>query len=105
MRNGLLGGLLLLLTAGSAHAQPWPAPGWGYPGYPPMGYGPAYPPYTAPVPGYPLQLVQVLHRRTADRWMERSEWVTDDLERMFWSKLRAMRMSTLSKTRDILSQA
>src|SRR5947209_12737905 len=55
MRNGLLGGLLLLLTAGSAHAQPWPAPGWGYPGYPPMGYGPAYPPYTAPVPGYPLQ--------------------------------------------------
>lgn len=37
--------------------------------------------------GVPLQLVQVMHRRTADRWMERDELVTDDLERMFWSKL------------------
>ncbi len=39
--------------------------------------------------GYPLQLVQVMHRRTIDRWVERDELVTDDLERMFWSKLRA----------------
>lgn len=39
--------------------------------------------------GYPLQLVQVMHRRTADRWVERDELVTDDLERMFWSKLRS----------------
>jgi len=37
---------------------------------------------------YPLQLVQVMHRRTADYWLERVELVTDDLEWMFWSKLR-----------------
>lgn len=37
---------------------------------------------------YPLQLVQVMHRLTADRWMERDELTTDDLERMFWSRLR-----------------
>ncbi len=35
-----------------------------------------------------LQLVQVLHRRTEDRWLERRELVTDDLERMFWGRLR-----------------
>jgi hypothetical protein len=35
-----------------------------------------------------LQLVQVLHRRTDDRWVERTELVTDDLDRMFWSRLR-----------------
>ncbi len=34
-----------------------------------------------------LQLVQVMHRRTPDRWIERDELVTDDLNRMFWSKL------------------
>lgn len=32
----------------------------------------------------PLQLVQVLHKKTNDRWIERSEFVTDDLDRMFW---------------------
>ncbi len=41
------------------------------------------------VPGTSLQLVQVLHCLTSDRWMERDELVTDDLERMFWSKLRS----------------
>ncbi len=41
------------------------------------------------VEGEGLQLVQCLHRRTGDRWMTRGELVTDDLERMFWSKLRA----------------
>lgn len=41
------------------------------------------------VAGYPLQLVQVMHRRTQDRWMEREELVTDDLERMYWAKLRS----------------
>jgi glycosyltransferase involved in cell wall biosynthesis len=41
-----------------------------------------------PIDGYPLQLVQVMHRRTDDRWLEREELVTDDLERMFWSNLR-----------------
>ncbi len=38
--------------------------------------------------GFPLQLVQVVHRLTDDRWVERDELVTDDLDRMFWSKLR-----------------
>lgn len=40
------------------------------------------------IDGYALQPVQVLHRRTSDRWLERSELVTDDMERMYWSKLR-----------------
>lgn len=35
-----------------------------------------------------LQLVQVLHRRTSDRWVEREELVTDDLARMLWTALR-----------------
>lgn len=39
------------------------------------------------IDGLPLQLVQVLHRRTEDRWLERCELVTDDLDRMYWSKL------------------
>ena len=38
--------------------------------------------------GLPLQLVQVMHRATGERWMERDELVTDDLDRMYWSKLR-----------------
>jgi hypothetical protein len=33
------------------------------------------------------QLVQVLHRRTADRWIERRQLVTDDLGRMYWRRL------------------
>jgi glycosyltransferase involved in cell wall biosynthesis len=37
---------------------------------------------------FSLQLVQAMHRLTADRWIEREELVTDDLERMFWNKLR-----------------
>lgn len=40
------------------------------------------------ITGYPLQLVQVLHRRVADRWLERTELVTDDLGRMYWDALR-----------------
>ena len=36
-----------------------------------------------------LQLVQVVHRRTDDRWVERTELVTDALDRMLWSRLRA----------------
>lgn len=39
------------------------------------------------IEGYPLQLVQVMHRRTTDRWVEREELVTDDLNKMFWKKL------------------
>ena len=44
---------------------------------------------TAPgrIEGEPLQLVQVAHRPTADRWVERSELTTDDLDRMLWSRL------------------
>lgn len=41
------------------------------------------------VEGHGLQLVQALHRRGDERWMERDELVTDDLARMFWSKLAA----------------
>lgn len=41
-----------------------------------------------PIEGEPLQLVQTLHRRTPERWIERSELVTDDLERMGWARLR-----------------
>jgi glycosyltransferase involved in cell wall biosynthesis len=40
------------------------------------------------VSGSSLQLVQVMHRLTPDRWTERSELESDDLERLFWSKLR-----------------
>jgi hypothetical protein len=35
-----------------------------------------------------LQLVQVLHRRTSERWVERTELVTDDLGRMLFDRLR-----------------
>ncbi|MBD0259553.1 MAG: glycosyltransferase family 2 protein [Cytophagales bacterium] len=41
------------------------------------------------IEGYCLQLVQVLHRKSAARWMERQELVTDDLGRMYWKKLEA----------------
>lgn len=40
------------------------------------------------IEGRPLQLAQVMHRATDARWMERDELVTDDLDRMFWMKLR-----------------
>ena len=34
-----------------------------------------------------LQLVQTAHKKTADRWVERSEWDSDDLFNLFWRKL------------------
>lgn len=37
--------------------------------------------------GLGLQLVQVAHKKTVDRWIERSQWVTKDLFQMFWHKL------------------
>ena len=40
------------------------------------------------IEGFGLQLVQIVHRRTPDRWLERDELVTDDLEAMLWSSLR-----------------
>lgn len=42
---------------------------------------------TGRIEGEPLQLVQVLHRRTEERWTERSELTTDDLDRMLWTRL------------------
>jgi glycosyltransferase involved in cell wall biosynthesis len=39
------------------------------------------------IDGEPLQLVQVMHRRTPDRWLERDDLVTDDLGRMLWDRL------------------
>ena len=38
------------------------------------------------IPGESLQLVQVMHRFTAERWIERQELVTDDLDRMYWTR-------------------
>ncbi|WP_240513625.1 glycosyltransferase family A protein [Prevotella sp. P3-122] len=34
-----------------------------------------------------LQMVQTAHKRTTDRWIERSEWVSEDLYKTFWHKL------------------
>jgi len=42
------------------------------------------------VPSYPLQLVQCMHRKNAQRWTGRDELESDDLERLYWSKLRAL---------------
>lgn len=41
------------------------------------------------IEGFALQLVQVLHRRFDARWTERQELVSDDLERLFWARLRS----------------
>jgi glycosyltransferase involved in cell wall biosynthesis len=35
------------------------------------------------------QLVQVSHRRTGDRWTERAEVESDDLDRLMWARVRA----------------
>jgi hypothetical protein len=42
-----------------------------------------------PVPGAGLQLVQAMHRRTGLRWTERAELESDDLDRLYWSRLQA----------------
>ena len=42
---------------------------------------------TGRIPGEPLQLAQVMHRRTQARWLERRELTTDDLDRMLWNRL------------------
>lgn len=44
---------------------------------------------TGPLPGEWLQLVQCVHRRCALRWIERAELESDDLDRLFWRRLRA----------------
>ena len=35
-----------------------------------------------------LQLVQVMHKKTEDRWIERDELESDNLHRLFWNKLK-----------------
>ncbi len=40
------------------------------------------------IPHFPLQLVQVMHRRSSQRWIEREELVTDDLDLLFWKDLK-----------------
>lgn len=40
--------------------------------------------------GHPLQLVQVLHQKLSLKWLERSQLVTDDLNKMFFSPLLAL---------------
>jgi hypothetical protein len=42
----------------------------------------------AQIPGSWLQLAQCMHRRTPDRWTERAELESDDLDRLFWNRLR-----------------
>jgi hypothetical protein len=42
----------------------------------------------AQIPGCWLQLAQCLHRRTPERWVERAELESDDLDRLFWNRLR-----------------
>ncbi len=42
------------------------------------------------IEGYPLQLIQVMHRACDRRWTERAELVTDDLDILFWDKMRAL---------------
>ena len=39
------------------------------------------------IEGNPLQPVQVLHRRMADRWIERELLVSDDWNALYWDKL------------------
>ena len=41
------------------------------------------------IAGHALQLVQCMHRSTTQRWTTRDEIESDDLERLFWAKLRA----------------
>jgi len=35
-----------------------------------------------------LQLVQVMHKKTKERWTERNELESDDLNKLFWNKLK-----------------
>jgi hypothetical protein len=42
------------------------------------------------IAGSCLQLVQCMHRRVGLRWTERAELESDDLDRLFWTRLRAL---------------
>jgi len=48
----------------------------------------------------PFQLVQIMHRKTADRWIARSELVTDNLDTMFWNNFMKNNPKTIG-TREI----
>jgi glycosyltransferase involved in cell wall biosynthesis len=41
-----------------------------------------------------LQLVQVMHVRTNDKWVDRNELESDDLNRLFWHKLKGEQVHT-----------
>ena len=41
-----------------------------------------------------LQLVQVMHKKTEDSWIERHELESDDLNRLFWNKLKGEHIGT-----------
>jgi len=41
-----------------------------------------------------LQLVQVMHKKTADRWTDRNELESDDLNRLFWNKLQGEQVTS-----------
>lgn len=41
-----------------------------------------------------LQLVQVMHYKTNNRWTERAELETDDLDRLFWGKIAGEKVHT-----------
>jgi len=47
-----------------------------------------------------LQLVQVMHKKTKDRWTERNELESDDLNRLFWHKLQGEQVGTKQLTCD-----
>lgn len=40
--------------------------------------------------GRSLQLVQCMHRKAAPRWVERDELESDDLDRLYWSRLTSL---------------
>ncbi|HZD10854.1 MAG TPA: glycosyltransferase family A protein [Candidatus Binatia bacterium] len=39
------------------------------------------------IDGMWLQMVQVMHRRSQERWLERADLVSDDLGRLYWDRL------------------
>lgn len=41
-----------------------------------------------------LQLVQVMHRKTEEKWTDRSELESNDLNRLFWNKLKGAHVHT-----------
>ena len=46
--------------------------------------------------GFGMQLAQTAHRKVNERWVERSEWITDDLFVMYWRKLLTYGLFTMT---------